>query len=281
MANFTTHIAVGTVVSGAVATLTLAANVISSESLVAVTLAGIVGSVLPDIDLKDSRPSRALFAGLGLFFAFCALFAVAATYSIAEMWCIWLATLLFVRYAVHALFHRFSRHRGVWHSVLAGVCCWLLTAIVFHRLLDFHEGVAWLAGGFLFIGYLTHLVLDELYSVDVMDRRVKASFGSALKLYDGKRWDDTTVIALVLVAAFLAAPPSKPFVNGITSPTLWTGLRQRLLPSGGWFAGLIDPQRASTGRAPSTMTTGSIGPRQSAPQPMLPARRQRPPAADQ
>ena len=61
MANFTTHIGVGTVVSGALATLTLAADVVAPENLVAVTMAGVLGSVLPDIDLKDSRPSRAMF----------------------------------------------------------------------------------------------------------------------------------------------------------------------------------------------------------------------------
>ena len=69
MANFTTHIAVGTVVAGGLATLTLAADVVAPENLVAVTMAGVLGSVLPDIDLKDSRPSRAMFAGLGVFVA--------------------------------------------------------------------------------------------------------------------------------------------------------------------------------------------------------------------
>lgn len=67
MANFTTHIAVGAVVSGAFATITLAADVVAPENLIAVTLAGVLGSVLPDIDLKDSRAGRAMFAGLGLF----------------------------------------------------------------------------------------------------------------------------------------------------------------------------------------------------------------------
>ncbi|MEL6225614.1 MAG: hypothetical protein AAFR01_01170, partial [Pseudomonadota bacterium] len=55
MANYATHIGVGTVVSGAMATLTLAADILSPDSLMAVTLAGVVGSFLPDIDLKDSR----------------------------------------------------------------------------------------------------------------------------------------------------------------------------------------------------------------------------------
>ena len=53
MANFPTHIAVGTIVSGALATVTVAADMIAPENVVAVTLAGVLGSVLPDIDLKD------------------------------------------------------------------------------------------------------------------------------------------------------------------------------------------------------------------------------------
>jgi hypothetical protein len=31
------------------------------------------------------------------------------------------------------------------------------------------------------IGYLTHLVLDEFYSVDLFNRKIKRSFGTALK----------------------------------------------------------------------------------------------------
>ena len=77
MANFPTHIAAGTLASGSLAILTLAVDAVSPENLVAVTLAGVLGSVLPDIDLKDSRPARAMFAGLAVFFAFAVLFSVA------------------------------------------------------------------------------------------------------------------------------------------------------------------------------------------------------------
>ena len=131
MANFTTHIAIGTVVSGALATLTLAADVVAPENLVAVTLAGVLGSVLPDIDLKDSRPSRAMFAGLAIFFSFAVLFNAATKLSIAELWVLWLGTLLVVRYGLHAIFHRISVHRGIWHSILAAIFSSVVTAIVF------------------------------------------------------------------------------------------------------------------------------------------------------
>ena len=226
-------------------------------------MAGVVGSVLPDIDLKDSRPGRALFAGLGVFFSFCVLFFVAPKYSIAEMWIAWLGTLVAVRYGLRWLFQHFSYHRGIWHSILAGLMFWFVTAIIYHRMLGFHEGVAWLGGGFVFLGYMTHLVLDEIYSVDVYDTRIKASFGTAMKFYDSKRLGESAVIAVLTVLAYAGTPPSQPFVDGITSNQLWAGLHSRLLPRHNWFGIDIDAQKSRlTGLIPaketSPVTTGSI-----------------------
>ena len=238
MANFPTHIAIGTVVSGALATVTVAADMVAPENIVAVTLAGVLGSVLPDIDLKDSRPARAMFAGLGVFFSFAVLFSLERKYSIAEMMILWLGTLLFVRYVAKEVFFRFSYHRGVWHSILAMIFCSLVTAWVYSKLLGRDEGVAWLAAGFLAIGFLTHLILDELYSVDVMDTRIKASFGTALKLFDYKHLGHSSALGIATVLVFLLTPPTKVFVENISSRTLWTGLHQRLLPQDKWFGGM-------------------------------------------
>ena len=152
MANFPTHIAIGTVVSGALATVTVAADLVAPENVVAVTLAGVLGSVLPDIDLKDSRPARAMFAGLAVFFSFAVLFSLERKYSIAEMLILWLGTLLFVRYIAKEIFFRFSYHRGIWHSLLAMVFCSLVTCWIYYKLLQRDPGVAWLAAGFLSIG---------------------------------------------------------------------------------------------------------------------------------
>jgi len=242
MANFTTHIAVGTIVSGALATLTLAANVIPNESLVEVTLAGVIGSVLPDIDLKESRPSRAMFAGLAIFFSFAVLFTCAGRYSIVELWMLWLGTLLGVRYGLHALFHRISVHRGIWHSLLALVFCSLLTVLGFKYILGEADGIDWLAGGFLGIGFFTHLLLDEIYSVDVMDTRLKASFGTAIKLADFHRGSDTIAMAICTVGLLMIAPPVKQFTDAMSSQSMWSGLQSHLLPQDSWF-GVIEIKR--------------------------------------
>ncbi len=230
MANFTTHIAVGTIVSGGLATLTLAADVVAPENLIAVTMAGVLGSVLPDIDLKDSRPSQAMFSGLAIFFSFAVLFSAAEHLSIAEMLIAWFGTLAFVRYGAKAIFHNLSYHRGIWHSVLAAVFCSCVTAVVYYYLLRRPDGVAWLAAGFMFIGFMTHLILDEIYSVDVMDIRIKSSFGTAVKLIDTNRWGHTLAMAVATGLVLLAVPPTKTFASGISSQAMWAGLQKKLLP---------------------------------------------------
>ena len=259
MANFTTHIVVGTIVSGSLATLTLAADVIAPENLVAVTLAGSLGSVLPDIDLKDSRPSRALFAGLAIFFSFAVLFHFASRLSIAEMWLLWVGTLLFVRYGLHTLFHKYAVHRGIWHSVSAGIVCSLATAIVFYYALGRPDGVAWLAAGFVFIGFLTHLILDEIYSVDVMGVHIKKSFGTALKLVDMRNPAATSAMLVCGALLLILAPSTHTFVDGISSRTLWAGLQQRLVPDDNWFGVFVERGRlAAAPPEVSEQATGSI-----------------------
>jgi membrane-bound metal-dependent hydrolase YbcI (DUF457 family) len=268
MANFPTHIGVGTVVCGALATATLATDLVTPKDVVAITLAGVLGSVLPDIDLKDSRPSRAMFAGLAIFFSFAVLFSVESRYSIAEMLILWLGTRFGVRFVAGNVFHRFSYHRGIWHSLLAAAFSSFLTAAVFYWMLGRDEAVSWFAALFMLVGFLTHLTLDEIYSVDVMDTRIKASFGTALKFIDEKHPGHTSAMAAAAVIAFLIAPSIKPFFAEVAQRPVWTALQLRLLPRDHWFgvdwrgtAWLPGRQKAEVQPAnTSSISTGSIEP---------------------
>ena len=271
MANFTTHIAVGTLASGAFATLVLAADMVAPENLAAVAVAGVLGSVMPDIDLEDSRPSRALFAGLAAFFSFATLFLLVEHLSIAELWLMALAVFLLVRYGAHAVFHRMSYHRGIYHSLIAAVFFALATAVIYRSVLGRHEGVAWLAAAFMLMGYLVHLTLDEIYSVDVMDTRIKSSFGTALKPFDAKHPGHSLAMAAAAAAMFFLAPSSKTFVEGVSQRAVWVELQHRLLPRETWFKGLAEfarnaehaPRLYRTGEGPSAtsgVTTGTLAP---------------------
>ena len=186
---------------------------------------------------------------------------------------LWMGTLVAVRYVAKEIFFHFSYHRGIWHSLLATVFCAFLTAWIYSTLLGRNAGVAWLAAGFMAIGYLTHLTLDEIYSVDVMDTRIKASFGTALKPVDFKHPGHSTAMGVATVLVFLMTPPTSMFLESITSRGLWNGLQHRLLPHDKWFgvdwrstAWLPDlPFRAkakteAVPAATSPISTGSIVP---------------------
>ena len=133
---------------------------------------------------------------------------------------------------------------------------------------------AWLAAGFMFIGYMTHLALDEIYSVDVMDTRIKASFGTAIKLVDRKHWGHTGAMAAATILAFMLTPSTKLFVHNLTAPSMWSSLHAQLLPrnGGSWFGiNLTDMvararhignrvEAAEPTQPPSPISTGSVTP---------------------
>ena len=221
MANFRTHIAVGVVASGMASTLTMAASVVPPSQVVTLALCGALGSILPDIDLQNSRASQAMFNGLGLFIAFAMLFKFSWKYSIAEMWIIWVGTFLVVRFFGHRVFHKFAVHRGIFHSVIAGLFFAFLTAAIFSHLFKADATLAWLAGTFMLLGYLVHLALDEIYSVDFHDNRIKRSFGTALKLIDFKNNGASLAMATAAVIAFFGAPAFGNFYTVVGSQEIW------------------------------------------------------------
>lgn len=235
MANFRTHLGVGTVVAGLLATLALATAIITANDVMAVALAGVLGGVLPDIDLQESRPSRLIFFFLGLFLSFCALFSNVSGYSIAELWLVWLCMFLGVRYGAQSVFHHFACHRGIFHSVIAGLFFLLATVIVFNQLLGKDPTVSWLAGIFLFVGYMVHLVLDEVYSVDFSDNRIKRSFGTALKFFEYRNVKVSGLMTAATVALFFLVPSVNTFVDDLRSRDLGALIEDRLLPEGHWF----------------------------------------------
>jgi len=235
LANFRTHLGVGTVVAGLLATLALATAIITANDVMAVALAGVLGGVLPDIDLQESRPSRLIFFFLGLFLSFCALFSSVGGYSIAELWLIWLCMFLGVRYGAQSVFHHFARHRGIFHSVIAGLFFLLATVFVFNQMLGKSPTVSWLAGVFLFVGYMVHLLLDELYSVDFSDNRIKRSFGTALKFFEYRNVKVSGLMTAATVALFFMVPSVNTFVDDLRSRDLGPLIVERLLPEGHWF----------------------------------------------
>ena len=235
MANFRTHIAVGTIATGLLATVTMAASVVTQNQVVTLALAGALGSVLPDIDLQRSRSSRAIFFTLALFLAFCVLFAYSWKFSIIEMWLIWVGVFLGIRYIGQGIFHRFAVHRGIFHSVLAGIFFMFATAAIFYLVFDATSTMSWLAGIFLFFGYIVHLILDEVYSVDFDNTRIKRSFGSALKIYEYKSTGASIAMLMATMGVFYFTPTYDAIASALTSKDIWVFVWEKALPKESLF----------------------------------------------
>lgn len=177
-----------------------------------------LGGLLPDLDSDSGVPVRELF-GLAAFFVPLLMYGRLANEKLThEQIIVALAGVyLFVRYVLSTVFNQLTVHRGMFHSIpallIAGLAIYLIypNTDVILRL--------YLAGGVM-IGFLSHLVLDEIYSVDFhgVGIHLNKYAGSALKLTSPARMATLTTYILLVGLAYLAwndyqakAPPTWPW----------------------------------------------------------------------
>lgn len=220
MADFNTHVLGATGVGSLVATVGHKVELLSIEQALMVTLATVLGGVLPDVDLKSSTPGKALFTIIGVALAAAWLFARLPDMTVVEAWAGAIAIYLALRYPAWWLFHQFTVHRGSLHSLAAVLMSGFGAAAVSHRMLDLDPVSSWANGLALALGYLVHLVLDELYSVDFLGARIHRSFGSALKPVDTERLFGSAMVLLTALLLWFLTPEGGPFVDALPSRDL-------------------------------------------------------------
>jgi LexA-binding, inner membrane-associated putative hydrolase len=115
---------------------------------------------------------------------------------------------LFVRFGITNIVRKYTVHRGMFHSIPAG--------LIFTGLAFIVTGAApfefrcYKAGGVL-AGFLSHLVLDEIYAVEWKSGqwRFKKSFGTALKFWGDDGWANfSTYAKLMIVAMMILGEPT-------------------------------------------------------------------------
>lgn len=193
MANFRSHITGGVLTSATLVTLNndeLSNSILATPLLVSFC---IMGSVTPDLDADKGRPVEIVFRFIGLSLS--VVFTLMTHGSLSpDVWFGSILMILFLsRFLLRPLFEKFTVHRGIFHSIPMAL---LMTS----SLVLFFEGYTprtnWLIGLYFCAGYVTHLVMDEIWSIDLIGLRVKRSFGTALKL-SGKSASLTFVLYLV------------------------------------------------------------------------------------
>jgi hypothetical protein len=236
MANFNTHLTVAAVASGALATAFLGAQIVKPQDVVVLSLVGTIGGMLPDIDSDRSTPINLFFSVLAITIAFMIMFAKAAHFSIIELWITWGIGYVLIRHVAFEVFKSLTVHRGIFHTLLAGLFFWFFATVLAYHLLDFSKFISWAIGFFVFFGFIVHLTLDELYSVDLLNRRIKRSFGTALKIYDYNNLRNSAYMTGAMLLMFIFTPSSDGFERAFFSSKTYLNIWHNLLPHGIWFA---------------------------------------------
>jgi len=246
MANFKTHLSAAAIASSAIAGLTINIQLIDLQDAPWLVLAGTIGGLLPDVDSDHSKPAKLLFLLLAIISTLAILSIFSISYEITELFnpdkfvcdisilnapsllatlsekcipfsllLIVLTTFITVRYLLFSVFKSLTVHRGVFHSILAAIFFALLTTCITYFHLQQDIVFAWLSGLFVFIGFIVHLLLDEAYSVDLSNSKIKKSFGTALKLWSYKSWPASVIMLLCTLSLYFTSPPLTSTINTI------------------------------------------------------------------
>lgn len=212
MANFNTHLFVASTASVGAALIATNVHLITNADIPWLVFLGIVGGLLPDIDATNSRPVRLLFNVLALMGVAAALHTLKDSYAPYLLLLIAAGTYLFIRYVMLNLFNSLTVHRGVFHSLLAALFFGLLMTCISYRFLQWDILHAWLNGVFIAFGFIVHLLLDELYSTNLSNLRMKKSFGTALKLFSYNNIAASALMTLCTIMLYSIAPSPMPLI---------------------------------------------------------------------
>lgn len=153
------------------------------QGVLAACFTGVAG-MLPDLDSDNGRPVREMFGLLGAVAPLLLVNRVAALLGLPAdpetIMLVIIALYVAIKYGGAALVSRLSVHRGMFHSLPALI---IAAEAVYLAYPSPRAAVKLLMAGGVAVGFLSHLLLDELYSVQVKDHRLrlKRSSGTALK----------------------------------------------------------------------------------------------------
>jgi hypothetical protein len=209
MAGFRMHVGTSSVLGvGYAATLHTMYGVPMPTATVAGALCGL-GGMLPDLDsdtgvpLRESMSFAAAAIPVLLVNRFESLQLSRDTTVIISI-----GMYFFVRFGIANMIRKFTVHRGMFHSIpamlIAGGITFLLTGAspMSNRYL--------MAGGVMG-GFMSHLILDEIYAVEFRAGRwrTKKSFGTAMKFWGGDGKSNFAAYAkLAIVGMGVVGEPS-------------------------------------------------------------------------
>lgn len=211
MASFRTHISFG-IGLGIVGIIGIITSAMASDPsfIIAIFVAATLGSILPDMDSDSSVPFYITFTSLSIVTAVL-IFLSAFRQNPKDIFALiaWpLGSLVLVWGALAPLFKRFTKHRGMAHSIPTAVLVGLITFFAAVQLY-FTDSNAFLLGVAIAAGFVIHLALDEIYAALNFHGTMfipNKAFGSALKLKSQSKLINLAVFGAII---FLLAGNTK------------------------------------------------------------------------
>jgi hypothetical protein len=107
---------------------------------------------------------------------------------------------LFIRFVLYDLMKKFTVHRGIFHSLpVALIFCEFAFLVCTAGDLN----LRYFKAGAIAVGFMSHLILDEIWSIDFRHHRLKSSFGTALKMWSECRWATALAYAIMIATTVL------------------------------------------------------------------------------
>ena len=202
MAAFRTHITVSTLGGIGVAAAGYNYGIPLESCLLALGLCSVSG-MLPDLDSSSGIPFRESVAFISAFVPML-LISRFQHFGWDRETIILAAALIYIgiRFGIAEVFRRYTVHRGMWHSLPAAASVGLLAFLITDDR-DLILRCYW--GGAAVAGFMSHLILDEIYSVNFRGVRLKNSFGTAVKLWSRRGlWPNVSTYGKLAVLVLLA-----------------------------------------------------------------------------
>lgn len=203
MAGFQTHIAVSTLTGVGYGVWGYHCGAPIETSVLAGALCSVSG-MLPDMDSDSGRPVQEMSAFAAAVVPMLMLERFSTLGWSHEMMALAGAGIYAaIRFGAAEIFKRYTVHRGMWHSLPACLACGLLAFLI---VAGPDIAIRLFKAGAVSLGFLSHLVLDEIWSFQLRSGKlnVKKSFGTALKFFGKDKWANLAMSGMLAVLAFLA-----------------------------------------------------------------------------
>lgn len=204
MGSFKQHLAGAIITAGACGAVSHSIYHARLEDSAAAGLICIFGGILPDVDCPTSRPADfvvTIFSVLAPVFALQAMHYDTLTPS--RILLIAVVSYVFARYGIREFIKRFTVHRGIIHSIPMAL---IWGCVVFLSFRHSSRIIQYLVGISSVVGFLTHLIIDEMFSlVDISGGKFtpKKSLGSALKFFSHSLLANLLIYVSLIILLFM------------------------------------------------------------------------------